>query len=311
MSSAGDSDPGLMGLWDIMINYQIFGLCHLLTHLKAEEIQLEYRIGVVDIGKQHQEVAKLEKVEGTGIFVDELVTDADIDRMEGWLRFAKQQADQLELQAVHDRLERFSQKIRIRIRLYDFQAEVRTLRETIESGISFKYFYKYPQRKAEVLLRASGEWAAINKAFPAVEAEAKCAADLYALDHNTGSVFHSMRVAEHGLRALAKERRIVIGKNKPVEWATWQDIIRALEAEAKVIGGKKVGRAKDRALEFYSGAIADLNGFKDEYRNLVMHVRAEYDELQALRAYQRVHAFMERLAKKLDHKHHRIKWGLR
>jgi hypothetical protein len=64
-------------------------------------------------------------------------------------------------------------------------------------------------------------------------------------------------------------------------------------------------------LAFYSGARADLNGFKDEYRNLVMHVRAMYDEHEALGALTKVNAFMERLAAKIDHEHQRIRWGLR
>jgi hypothetical protein len=120
-----------------------------------------------------------------------------------------------------------------------------------------------------------------------------------------------MRIAEHGLRSLAKERRIALPKNKPVEWGTWQDIIKELDKEIEAIGKKKSGAAKDAALEFYSGARADLNGFKDEYRNLVMHVRARYDQHQSLRAMTNVNAFMERLAAKIDHKHHRIRWGLR
>jgi hypothetical protein len=57
--------------------------------------------------------------------------------------------------------------------------------------------------------------------------------------------------------------------------------------------------------------VADLNGFKDEYRNLVMHVRADYDESQALRAIQRVHAFLERLSEKLDDRTYRIRWGFK
>ena len=283
------------------MNYQIFGLCHLLRQLRAEEMEIERRISIVELLKQQQPP-----------LVDELVPDADVNRIRGWLTFATQQADQLELQAVHDRIDYFTQKIRGRIRLIDCLAEVRTLRETFESGLNFKYFYKYPQRKAEIFLRFGGDWAEINKAFPAIKTEAECAVDLYALNHNTASVFHSMRVAEHGLRALAKERKLILPKSKPIEWGTWQEIIKALDDEIKVIGSTgKAGAVKDRALEFYSGARADLNGFKDEYRNLVMHVRVEYDELQALRAYQRVFAFMERMAKKLDHKHHRIKWGFR
>ena len=148
-------------------------------------------------------------------------------------------------------------------------------------------------------------------AFPSIKPEVFSAIDCYTLGHNTASVFHSMRVAEHGLRAIAKERKVRLPKNKQIEWATWQDIIKAINSEIAVIGGKKAGAAKDAALEFYSGARADLNGFKDEYRNLVMHVRATYDEHQALRALTKVHAFMERLAAKIDHKGTRIRWGLR
>ena len=120
-----------------------------------------------------------------------------------------------------------------------------------------------------------------------------------------------MRVAEYGLRALAKERKIKLARNKQIEWGAWQEIIKALDDEIKIIGGKKAGAAKDAALEFYSGARADLNGFKDEYRNLVMHVRATYDEYQALRALTDVHAFMGRIAAKIDHQHLRIRWGFR
>ena len=101
-------------------------------------------------------------------------------------------------------------------------------------------------------------------------------------------------------------------KKRPIEWNTWQDILTAVAAEADSIGKtKSAGAAKDRALEFYSGALADLNSFKVEYRNLVMHVRVEYDHFQSLRAYQRVHAFMERISAKIDHKHHSIRWGFR
>jgi len=221
------------------------------------------------------------------------------------------QANHLELQTVRDRVDLFTQKLRVRISLHDYVAEIRTIRETIQSGLNFKYFYVYPQQRAELLLKFPSEWESIIKAFPVVKAEAECAVDLYALNHNTASVFHSMRVAEYGLRAVAKERQISLPKNRPVEWANWQDIIKALSAEADAIANKKVSAARDKALEFYRGAVSDLNAFKDEYRNSVMHVRAEYDHLQALRAYQRVHDFMERLAAKIDHKQHRIRWGFR
>ncbi len=96
-------------------------------------------------------------------------------------------------------------------------------------------------------------------------------------------------------------------RGKHIDWGQWQEIIKELNDEIKVIGQKPAGAPKDNALSFYSGAVADLNAFKDEYRNQVMHVRKAYDQHQALRALGQVHAFMQRISEKIDHRHHRIR----
>lgn len=193
----------------------------------------------------------------------------------------------------------------------ELNTRVRSLRNALEVELREHYYYQYPKPKGLKLSKWTEDWKISLSAFPNIRADVYYATDCYASGHDTASVFHSMRIAEHGLRALAKERRVKLPKNRQVEWATWQDIIKALDHEITAIGNKKAGAARDAALEFYSGARADLNGFKDEYRNLVMHVRATYDEYQALRALTNVNAFMERIAAKIDHRHHRIRWGLR
>jgi hypothetical protein len=192
---------------------------------------------------------------------------------------------------------------------YDLNMRSQALRSAIRTELKDHLFYRYPKEKAQNLLNWKEEWRNPVRSFPQIEIEVFSATDCYALGHNTASVFHSMRVAEHGLRGLAGERRIQLPRKKSIEWATWQEIIRALDDEIRIIGSKPPGNAKDTALQFYSGARADLNGFKDEYRNMVMHVRAQYDELQTLRALTNVHAFMERLCAKIDHAHRRIRWG--
>jgi len=85
-------------------------------------------------------------------------------------------------------------------------------------------------------------------------------------------------------------------KDKLIEWASWQEIIKALDEEILNIGKTSSGLNKDRLLAFYSGSRADLNGFKDEYRNVVMHVRMMFDEYQAASALMKVREFMKRLA---------------
>ena len=56
---------------------------------------------------------------------------------------------------------------------------------------------------------------------------------------------------------------------------------------------EKQGTRRSRSI---AGQGPVLNGFKDEYRNLCSHVRAKSDELQTLRALQKVHEFMGRLS---------------
>lgn len=206
----------------------------------------------------------------------------------------------------------FSTSLGFKMKPEDFIVEVRVLRETLSGELGKCMFYHYPPDKLRVMQGFYPSWKRINEAFPTAKDEALAAIDCYALGHNIASVFHSMRVAEYGLRALAKERKIQLPRNKPLEWGTWQEIITELDNYAKRIVHKvRPGKPKDDALAFYSGALADLSGFKDEYRNQVMHVRKQYDEHQSLRAYTKVHAFMERVAEKIDHKHHTIRWGLK
>lgn len=192
---------------------------------------------------------------------------------------------------------------------YDLNVRCHALRIAIRTELKDYLFYRYPKEKGQRLRHWKEEWKGAAEAFPEIAIDVFSATDCYALGHNTASVFHSMRIAEAGLRALAAERQIKLPKEKPIAWATWQEIIRALDDEIKAIGAWKAGEAKDAALEFYSGARADLNGFKDEYRNAVMHARARYDEFQAIRALTNAHGFMARLAAKIGHARERINWG--
>jgi hypothetical protein len=218
----------------------------------------------------------------------------------------------LELQPVLDRVDRFKIKLRSPISLHDFLSEVRTLRETFDSGINFKYFYRYPQNKAIVLLKFEGDWKLINDRFPTAKPDAQCAVDCWALGHDTASVFHLMRVAEYGLRALARERRVKLPRRQVLEWADWHGIIEGIRGKANLIANRKRGPKRDAALEFYRGALGSFEGFKDAYRNNVMHVRKSYIEAEATAIREQVHHFMNRLAEKIEETGKvQINWGIR
>lgn len=145
------------------------------------------------------------------------------------------------------------------------------------------------------------EWANTLRAFPSLEKEIEEGVDCYGLEHHTASVFHMMRVAEIGMRALARERKVTFPKH-PLEWADWQHIIDGIEKSARTFGAMPRGAPKDAALSFYSGAVGQLHAFKDTFRNVVMHVRRDYDELDALRAINQVRDFMNGLSAKIGEK---------
>jgi hypothetical protein len=184
----------------------------------------------------------------------------------------------------------------------DLAIGLKPLLEQMEADLRREYFYHYPRHKALALLRVSGEWAQTLGAFPSVEGEVSEGIDCYALEHNTACVFHMMRVAEIGMRALARERRVSFPKH-PLEWADWQNILDEMEKKARAATiGMPRGPKKDAMQAFYNGAIGQLHGFKDTYRNVVMHVRRSYDELDAQRAINQVRDFMNGLSAKIGEK---------
>ena len=138
--------------------------------------------------------------------------------------------------------------------------------------------------------------------FTSVRADIRSAGTCLALDLNTAAVYHAMRVAEIGLRALARHPRVRItnskGKKQPVEWEEWQTVLReiesAIEQKYPQSGATKKTKAANR--EFYRGLLAELQGFKDMYRNHVMHVRKDYTFPVAHEAVTNVGAFMRRLS---------------
>jgi hypothetical protein len=182
--------------------------------------------------------------------------------------------------------------------------ELQALLQAIEDDIETERFYHYHSQKALLLLRIPGDWAAtLNPdAFPGLKTEIEEGVDCYALEHNTACVFHMMRVAEIGLRALARERRVLFPKH-PLEWADWQNILDETEKKARAAtAGMPRGPKKDAMQAFYNGAIGQLHGFKDTYRNMVMHMRRGYDDLDALRAINQVRDFMNGLSAKIGEK---------
>jgi hypothetical protein len=299
------SRPGLWSLWDIMDNFPLHRVILILEILDI----------YVDTAKDSGVPTVSDFLPGRPPRVPRSLLPLD-DFSRGHVKNYVEEAAKIfahfDAHLLTKKMSRFGMRSTLFRTNGDLAAEIGPLSEMIKDELRNHFFLHCVPAAAGRLRSFQDDWANVLAAFPDAAKEAKLALECIAVGHDTASVFHSMRVAEHGLRALAKERRAKIkrwGKEIPIDWANWGEILNALATERDSIAKKAPSDAKEDALAFYGGAIADLNSFKDEYRNAVMHTRTvSYDEHDAAQAFGRVHAFMNRVSAKIDHRGQRIRW---
>ena len=137
-------------------------------------------------------------------------------------------------------------------------------------------------------------------AFPSAAAEMRSAGSCLASGMNTASVFHSMRAAELGLKALAKDLNLEF--NKPIEQSGWMPLLNGIAGKIRDIENQKVSErpTKEADLAFYSEAAAQFRFFKNAWRIAVMHARATFDEPQAKEIIDHVCSLFETLSERLS-----------
>ncbi|HEX3685236.1 MAG TPA: hypothetical protein VHU83_22055 [Bryobacteraceae bacterium] len=166
------------------------------------------------------------------------------------------------------------------------------------------------QFKKTLFLRISEERAAyldredlfgeqVKAKVPSAVPDIRDAGNCLALDLNTAAVFHLMRVAEHGLRHLAKALKVRLthsGKHHPIEYADWNKIIEGVQNKIRATRTLNPGPKKEALLVIYSDAADHCTYMRDLRRNNISHARKPYIYPEALSAYERVRAFMQFLA---------------
>ncbi len=136
--------------------------------------------------------------------------------------------------------------------------------------------------------------------FPDAISDAIDAETSYAVGLYTACVFHSMRVAEHGLRFIAAELKVDItdnGKPCPVEFATWEKVIREVETKRNELRRETKSSALIEQQRYYAEACSHCAHLKDWFRNDAMHSRRSYVQAEGLAALSRVAEFMALLEK--------------
>lgn len=243
-------------------------------------------------------------------------TDEEARLMAKQLRPAVASLKRIEFHAAADQLEAIVSALTGRMprpARQDVETRFHVLLQTIHSAAQHARFYYYPNAKADVLQSLDASWKSAFLSFPAAESEVRAGVDLWALGHSTASVFHMVRVAEIGLRAIAQDLNLRISAHKPIDYETFGTVLTAIRSEVDRIHQMYPNtRRKEEAVEFYSTAVGALTAIKDKYRDQVSHMRREYDEHEAMSAISHVREFMLSLSKRLNQSSTKsISWGLR
>ncbi|HEB26237.1 MAG TPA: hypothetical protein ENI05_00470 [Porticoccus sp.] len=177
--------------------------------------------------------------------------------------------------------------------------ELAILADAVKAELKARMYLHVPIEKASYYNSDSLLSEPSRLAFPGPNSELRDAANCYALEQDTASVFHSMRAAEMGLWALTDYLQIKLPH--PIEMEQWLVLIDKIEAEIKTRGKKLPrGQAKDDELKFVSDAAVHLLSFKDAWRTRVAHARATFDANVSLKVLNHTCDFIEALASKLQ-----------
>lgn len=146
---------------------------------------------------------------------------------------------------------------------------------------------------------------AVYAAFPSARVEIKEAGTAFAVELYTACVFHLMRVAEHGLRQLARRLHVKLTdktKFMPLDYADWDKVITGIRNKLSTVRTLPRGPQKQARVEMYSNAADHCEYMKDIWRNTASHTRKSYIKSDALLTMDRVKAFMQFLGESLKAK---------
>jgi hypothetical protein len=137
-------------------------------------------------------------------------------------------------------------------------------------------------------------------AFADARGDIRDAGKALAVDLNTAAVFHAMRVAEHGLKWLAKRLRVKLTANRkptPITEATWNTLIVGVGNKLRTLRTKPASEKRREQLQQCARANDHCDYMRELWRNPVSHGHKAYNALEAENAMNRVREFMQFLAR--------------
>jgi hypothetical protein len=273
-------------VWTFLELMQYFNVCHLVRALDLIEDSVNRCVRVI---------------EGSmGIARDQPVPKDVTDHIGPSLMYLRAKCLECELSNATQRIDqKFVTGLHRGITFGELIHQFSELKRDIDNDLEYRRFVFIPSSGAHVLDGLGGRWGAIWKVVPPSEKDTRDAALSYAVGLHTAVVVHAMRVAEFGLRYLAKKMKVKVsdkGKTIPVEFATWEKII--TNCNNRITEARKLptNAKRDSLLRYYASAADHCGYMKEIWRNEASHARKTYIEPEARAALDRVHAFMEFLS---------------
>jgi hypothetical protein len=259
-----------------LVNVSIFALGTFCSQLMNEMLQVV--IHLEERGDPKEPVGSVER-----------------EKMIRWLRLWKEIANEFGWKHVEDSIRRLEVRTLKGIRYKELDYGLHAINDALMEALKFQLVYQYPAEEAATLKRWQADWEDALKVFPAASSDIFAATDLWALGHYTASVFHSMRVLECGIGAMADELAV------DATTQNWQNVIEQIESavrqEQRTL---PKGSARQERLQFLSEAAKELMYFKDGWRNYVSHNKRTYTGPEARSVLEHVRQFTIILARRSD-----------
>jgi hypothetical protein len=181
------------------------------------------------------------------------------------------------------------------IRSWDLWTAVNAVKDIdsrIQDELEAELFLYVPSIASKLYLNQFWIGEDVLKAFPGVASDALEAATCYALERYTASVFHLMRILEHGLASLAASLKV------PIVNPNWHQILVACENQIKdLMKIDPTWRVNER---FYNEAALEFRHFQRALRNHTAHAHSHYGQDEAKTAMDHVKSFMRHIASRLS-----------
>ncbi len=245
----------------------------------------------IEIGKEMRSLAYL-----LGMISEDMPrTDEESDLIRDGLERLKGHCGILELKISAELLQK---AIRT---LPETKKELEIYLDAVKSELRTQLFFFVPSHRARYYETNFAMRDETLRAFPFASSETVRAATCYSLGEYTACVFHSMRAAELGLKAVVRGLPNWRKKlKKHIDFAEWKGLIDAIDKHIKALAQKPRTKKRETDQQFYGDVHSQFVNFKDAFRNHISHSRVTYSEEQAISIFHRSREFLDILSTRIS-----------